>query len=453
MIASINPFNGQTIQVFQPHSPAEVERRLALAWQAFQCYRKTSLPARAAILVRAADILEAEKRRWAALMTEEMGKTLLSAEAEVVKCAGVCRYYAETGAAALADMQIPGGPSGSFVKFQPLGPVLAIMPWNFPFWQVFRFAAPALMAGNTGLLKHAPNVPRCALAVEDIFLRAGLPEGAFQTLLIESTEVEALINDNRVAAVTLTGSERAGRAVASQAGFQIKKTVLELGGSDPFIIMPSADLEAAVSTGVKSRVMNTGQACICAKRFIIADAIYQEVEDRLVREMKSLKIGDPMDPTTDIGPLVSEQRLLDLDAQVRRAVAAGAKVLAGGRPLNGHRCLYEPTVLVDVPRASDVSREEFFGPVAMLFRVQGAAEAIELANDSPFGLAASVWTENPEEARQFIEGIETGMVFVNAMVSSDPRVPFGGIKRSGYGRELGVAGMREFVNLKTVHYA
>ena len=381
MISSINPFSGQIIEVFEPHSPAEVERGVALAWQEFHCYKKTPLAARAAILTRVVDILDAEKRRLAALMTEEMGKTLQSAEAEVVKCVDGCRYYAETAAAALADMQIPDGPPGSSVKFQPLGPILAIIPWNFPFWQVFRCAAPALMAGNTVLLKHAPNVPRCALVIEDIFRWAGLPEGAFQILLVEATEVEALINDNRVAAVTLTGSETAGSAVASQAGRQIKKTVLELGGSDPFIIMPSANLEAAVSNGVKSRAMNGGQACISAQRFIIADSIYQDVENKFVQNMKLLKAGDPMDPTTDIGPLAGENRLQDLDNQVRRAVAVGAKVLTGGRPLNGHGCLYEPTVLVDVPRSSEIYREEFFGPVAMLFHVQNAAEAIELAND------------------------------------------------------------------------
>lgn len=450
MIASINPFTGQTIKIFEPHSRSEVELRLELADQVFRSYRKTPFARRAAKLARVADILENDKSGLAAIMTEEMGKTLRSAETEVVKCALVCRYYAETGAEALADARLPTNGVQSFVKYQPLGPVPAVMPWNFPFWQVFRFAAPALMAGNTGLLKHASNVPRCALAIEDIFLRAGFPEGAFQTLLVESSEVEAIINDDRVAAVTLTGSEPAGRAVASQAGRQIKKTVLELGGSDPFVIMPSANLTTAVSTGVKARVINAGQSCIAAKRFIIADTIYEDVEHEFVQQMKALKIGDPMDPNTDIGPLANERSLIDLDGQVHRALNAGAKLLTGGSRWKGHNCTYEPTVLAGVPRNSEIFHEECFGPVAMLFRVKDADEAIKVANDSPFGLGASVWTQNDDEKRQFIDGIEAGQVFVNAMVASDPRIPFGGIKRSGYGRELGAAGIREFVNMKTV---
>jgi len=453
MIASTNPFTGETVQVFEPHSPAEVERRLELAERTFQCHRKTSFSTRAAKLVCAAGILEADKRRLAVLMTEEMGKTLVSAEAEVAKCAWVCRYYAEAGEQALADTPLPIDGVRSFVKFQPLGPVLAIMPWNFPFWQVFRFAAPALMAGNTGLLKHASNVPRCALAIEEIFLQVGFPEGTFQTLLIESHGVEAVINDDRVVAVTLTGGEPAGRAVASQAGRQIKKTVLELGGSDPFIIMPSADLKTAIATGVKARVINSGQSCIAAKRFMIAESIYEDVEREFVRQMKAFKIGDPMDSTTDIGPLATGKILADLEDQVQRAVSEGARLLTGGHRIHGQPCSYAPTVLAGVPRDCEIFYEEFFGPVAMLFCVRDAAEAIELANDSPFGLGASVWTRDQVEIQQFIDGIEAGQVFVNAIVASDPRVPFGGIKRSGYGRELGVAGIREFVNMKSVWWA
>jgi succinate-semialdehyde dehydrogenase/glutarate-semialdehyde dehydrogenase len=450
MIASINPFNGKTMRVFEAYSDAEVERRLELSSRTFRCYRETSFSERAKKLIRAAEILEADKRKFGEMMTAEMGKTIGSAEAEAAKCALGCRYYAQTAEQSLADAALATDASRSFVRYQPLGPVLAVMPWNFPFWQVIRFAAPALMAGNTGLLKHASNVPRSALAIEELFLRAGFPEGAFQTLLVGSDKVEGLINDDRIKAVTLTGSEPAGQAVASQAGRQIKKTVLELGGSDPFIIMPSANLPEALATAVKARVINNGQSCIAAKRFIIAGSIYEACERDFVSRMKALKVGDPMDPATEVGPLATEQILSDLDDQVQRAVAAGAKILTGGRRVNGSGYAYEPTVLAGVPRDSGVFREEFFGPVAMLFRARDAAEAIELANDSPFGLGASAWTQDKGEQELFINGIESGQVFVNAMVASDPRMPFGGVKRSGYGRELGVVGIREFVNQKTV---
>ena len=450
MIASVNPFDGVTVKTFQPISDRELERRLELAHKAFLTHRKTSFSERAKKLLEAARIIESEKSRFGALMTVEMGKTISAAEAEAKKCAWVCRYYAENGEQALAEENIATTASRSFIRYEPMGPVLAVMPWNFPFWQVFRFAAPALMAGNTGLLKHASNVPQCALAIEEIFMRAGFPEGVFQTLLIGSSKVADVIADDRVAAITLTGSEPAGRSVASHAGQHIKKTVLELGGSDPFIIMPSADLKAAVTTAVKARVINNGQSCIAAKRFIIADAIYDAAEREFVQQMRALKVGDPMDPSTELGPLATEQILADLEDQVKRAVRGGARLLTGGHRVNGTSLTYEPTALADVPRSSEVYCEEFFGPVAMLFRVKDAREAIAVANDSPFGLGASAWTQDPAEQQLFIEGIESGQVFINAMVASDPRVPFGGVKRSGYGRELGTVGIREFVNIKTI---
>ena len=449
-IASINPANGETLRVFNAHTEAEIEERLRLAQSAFRAHRMTSFAKRAPKMVRAAEILEQEKTRFARIMTLEMGKTLVSAEAEAVKCALACRYYAANAERALADETIETNAKRSFIRYQPLGTVLAIMPWNFPFWQVFRFAAPALMAGNTGLLKHSSNVPQCALAIEEIFERAGFERGTFQTLLIPPERVAALLDDDRIAAATLTGSEPAGRSVAVVAGFAIKKTVLELGGSDPFIVMPTADLAEAVKTGVRARIINNGQSCIAAKRFIVADAVYEEFEKRYVEAMRSLKVGDPMDPSTDVGPLATPAILDDLEGQVRAAVAAGARVLAGGNRITGAGNYFEPTVLAGVPRESEIYRQEIFGPVAMLFRARNTDDAIEIANDTPFGLGASVWTRDAAERDRFINEIEAGQVFVNAMVASDPRMPFGGVKRSGYGRELGSFGIREFINIKTV---
>jgi len=336
------------------------------------------------------------------------------------------------------------------VQYQPLGPVLAIMPWNFPFWQVFRFAAPALMAGNVGLLKHASNVPQCALAIEEIFCRAGFDDGVFQTLLIEPKQVEKIIVDPRVKAVTLTGSEKAGSAVASTAAREIKKSVLELGGSDAFIVMPSADFERALSTAVKARTINTGQSCIAAKRFLIADEIYDEFLSQFVDRTRALKVGDPMDEATELGPLATEQILRGVHDQVQKSIAAGAKLLTGGNRIHGPGFFYEPTVLVDVPKESPAYREEVFGPVASIFRVRDADDATQMANDTAFGLAASAWTNDPEEQKLFTSALDTGMVFINAMVASDPRLPFGGVKRSGFGRELGSAGTREFTNAKTI---
>ena len=404
------------------------------------------------MLRNAAAILDDESERLGRIMTREMGKTFKSAIGEARKCASGCRYYADHGAEHLADETIASGASRSFVRHQPLGPVLAVMPWNFPFWQVFRFAAPALMAGNVGLLKHASNVPQCALAIEDILRRAGFAEGVFQSLLIEADQVGALLADGRIVAATLTGSEPAGRAVASQAGGQIKKTVLELGGSDPFIVMPSADLAPAISNAVSARTINNGQSCIAAKRFLIADQIFDEFVRLFVSGMEVLRVGDPMLETTDIGPLATSKIREELHTQVLSAVAAGARLLCGGAKLDGPGNFYPPTVLADVSRESAVFHEELFGPVAMVFRVRDVAEAIDIANDSPFGLGASVWTNDEAEAEEFVNGIEAGQVFVNAPVASDPRLPFGGIKRSGYGRELSAAGIREFVNAKTVFY-
>ena len=449
-IASINPASGETLKVFDPLTAAELAQKIELAWEAFRSYRRTSFAQRAVWLANAARILEDGKQEFGRIMTAEMGKTLKSAVAEAEKCAWACRYYAENGERQLAEETIATNASRSFVRYQPLGPVLAVMPWNFPFWQVFRFAAPALMAGNVGLLKHASNVPQCALAIERILRDGGFPEGAFQALLIGANQTPSVLADHRVAAATLTGREPAGRAVASLCGDRIKKTVLELGGSDPFIVMPSADLDEAASTAVKARTINNGQSCIAAKRFIVADGIYEEFERRFVEHMRALKAGDPMMAETDVGPLATSAIREELHAQVERAVAAGGRLLLGGHKIDGPGFYYQPTVLAGVPRGSDVFREELFGPVAMLFQVRDAGEAIELANDSDFGLGASVWTQDEAEQRQFIDEIEAGAVFVNGMVASDPRLPFGGVKRSGYGRELGGFGIREFVNVKTV---
>ena len=447
-IASINPNTGETLKTFTALSAAQIEEKLRLAASTFDSYRHTSFADRSRMMLRAAEILEEEKREFGKLMTTEMGKPVKAAIAEAEKCAWVCRYYAENAEHHLADTVVETNAQKSFVRFQPLGPVLAIMPWNFPFWQVFRFAAPALMAGNVGLLKHASNVPQCALEIEEIFSRSGFPEGSFQTLLIGSEAVEGLLNDSRVKAATLTGSEPAGRSVASIAGKQIKKTVLELGGSDPFIVMQSANLDEAVSTAVKARTINNGQSCIAAKRFIVATEIYEEFERKFVDQMRALKIGDPMEESTEIGPLATQQIVNDLEEQVQRAVAAGAKVLTGGKRLKGN--FFEPTVLANLDLNAPVSCEEIFGPVAMLFRVNNIDEAIRVANVTPFGLGSAAWTNDPREQAKFIDEIDAGSVFINGMVASDPRLPFGGVKNSGYGRELADFGIREFVNIKTV---
>jgi succinate-semialdehyde dehydrogenase/glutarate-semialdehyde dehydrogenase len=449
-IASVNPATGETFKTFEALTQAQIEEKLQRAGDAFGLYRRTTFDARESMMLRAAEILESEKDDLARLMTTEMGKPITGAVGEAEKCALVCRYYADNARHQLADQLVETNAKKSYVRFQPLGPVLAVMPWNFPFWQVFRFAAPALMAGNVGLLKHASNVPQCALAIEDIFRRAGFPEGTFQTLLVGSDAVPQILADRRVVAATLTGSEPAGRSVASIAGKQIKKTVLELGGSDPFIVMPSADLEKAVTMAVKARTINNGQSCIAAKRFIVAADIYDEFERRFVEEMKELRVGDPLDDATDIGPLATEQILKDVDGQVQTSVAAGAHILTGGRKLSGPGNYYEPTVLANIAHDSPAYCEEIFGPVALLFRVNTIDEAINLANATTFALGSAAWTSEVSEQERFIDEIEAGCVFINGMVASDPRLPFGGIKNSGYGRELSEFGIREFVNIKTV---
>jgi succinate-semialdehyde dehydrogenase / glutarate-semialdehyde dehydrogenase len=449
-IASINPATGEKLKDFAAFNDKEIEKRLARAEQAFAHHRREPFAKRAQLMVAVASLLEQEKEQLARIITLEMGKLLRAAMEEVEKCANGCRFYAENAERFLEDEPAQTSAARSYVTYQPMGPVFAIMPWNFPFWQVFRFAAPALMAGNVGLLKHSANVPQCALAIEDLFRRAGFDEGIFQTLLIEAAQAEKVIVDQRVKAVTLTGSDRAGSAVASVAAREIKKSVLELGGSDPFIVMPSADFEEAVSTGVKARMINTGQSCIAAKRFFIADQVYDKFLKEFVERIRSLKIGDPLDEETEIGPLATENILNGVHEQVQKSVAAGAKLLTGGNRIHGPGFFYEPTVLVDVPKDSPAFREEVFGPVASVFRVRDNAEAIEMANDNVYGLGASVWTTDQKEQELFASELETGMVFVNAMVASDPRLPFGGVKRSGFGRELGAAGIREFTNTKTV---
>jgi succinate-semialdehyde dehydrogenase/glutarate-semialdehyde dehydrogenase len=458
-IATVNPATGETLKTFEPLGDEALKLKLDLAQQAFEQYRNTSFSQRAEWMLAAAQLLVDEREQFGKLMTLEMGKPIAAAIAEVEKCAWVCRYYAKQAAEFLADEKIETDAGYSGIKYQPLGIILAVMPWNFPFWQVFRFAAPALMAGNVGLLKHASNVPQSALAIEDILQRAGFPRGVFQTLLVGADRVAQIIADDRVKAATLTGSEPAGMSLASAAGKQIKKTVLELGGSDPFIVMESADLEAAVSTAVTARMINNGQSCIAAKRFIVQESIADRFTEKLVEKYAALKVGDPMQPETDIGPLATPSILLELDHQVQTCLQQGAKALIGGDPQavptksvvalqKGN--FYPPTILADIPPDAAANQEEFFGPVALLFRVPDLDAAIQLANNTSFGLGSSAWTNVETERDRLINELEAGTVFVNGMVKSDPRLPFGGIKRSGYGRELGMHGIYEFVNVKSV---
>ena len=450
---SINPSNGKLLREFAGHTDADVERILVRASTTQREWRKRTFSERALRMRNIADLLEREKHDLGKLMTLEMGKPIAAAIAEAEKCATGCRYYADKAEAFLADR--PAGIDGAnaFVRFEPLGVVLAIMPWNFPFWQVFRFAAPTLMAGNVAVLKHASNVPQCALAIEDLFRRAGFEEGCFQTMLVGSDRVSKLIADPRIAAVTLTGSEHAGSAVAAEAARHIKKAVLELGGSDPFIIMPSADIDRAIQTAVTARTINNGQSCIAAKRFIIHASLRDTFEKEFVDRMAALRIGDPLDEHTQLGPLATRQIVDDLEDQVKRSIAAGARVLTGGKraDINGDGSgnYFLPTVLTDITESSPAYHEELFGPAASVFYVDNIDSAIRLANATSFGLGSAAWTNDTHEQRKFIDELQAGLVFINGMVASDPRLPFGGIKRSGYGRELADFGIHEFVNIKT----
>ncbi len=449
-IATINPATGKTLRTFEPYSAARVSESLDKAVTAYRQHRRTSLADRAGPMRKAAAILETESREFGELMTVEMGKPINAGVAEARKCATACSYYADNAERFLADRPVEMEGGKSWIAFQPLGVVLAIMPWNFPFWQVFRFAAPSLMAGNVGILKHASNVPQCALAIEDIFRRAGFADGVFQTLLIGSDVVEGIVADSRIAAVTLTGSEGAGRLVASAAGKNLKKSVIELGGSDPFVVMPSADLENAVSTAVTARMINNGQSCIAAKRFIIHEKIYDQFLTKFVARVSALRVGDPMDEKTELGPQATAAIRDQLDQQVKASIAVGAKALIGGKKLDREGYFYAPTVLADIPPNAPAAREELFGPVASVFKAKDLADAIRIANGTTFGLGASAWTRDAAEQKQFIADIESGLLFINGMVVSDPRLPFGGVKNSGFGRELGEFGIHEFVNIKSI---
>jgi succinate-semialdehyde dehydrogenase/glutarate-semialdehyde dehydrogenase len=453
-IATINPATGETVKEFAPHDAAEVERRIQKADDAFHALKSTTFAQRAEWMRKSADLLEAEADETAALLTLEMGKTLDQAKAEVLKCAKGLRFYADNAEAILSDEPLDEpskvNASKAYARYEPIGVVLAVMPWNYPFWQVIRFAAPALMAGNTGLLKHASNVPQAALYLDDLFERGGFPAGAFHTLLIGSREVKAVIEDRRVKAVTLTGSEPAGRSVASIAGNVIKKAVLELGGSDPFIVMPSADLDAASTMAVKARAINNGQSCIAAKRFLVHADIYDAFAKQFAEKMSALTVGDPADPATEVGPLATESGRSDVAELVDDAVAKGATVLAGGKSIDGPGWYYEPTVIAGITDDMRLVMEEAFGPVASLYRVADREEALRIANQTTFGLSSAVWTTDADDERFFVEGIDAGAVFINGMTISYPELPFGGIKDSGYGRELAAAGIKEFMNLKTV---
>ncbi|POX44726.1 NADP-dependent succinic semialdehyde dehydrogenase [Streptomyces sp. Ru71] len=458
-IATVNPANGETLKTYEAMGEEEIERRLQLAEATFRTYRTTGFDERARLLNKAAELLDADQQEAGRMLTTEMGKPVKQARAEVAKCAKAMRWYAENAEALLADEEPAeadvkdSGATRVRVRYRPLGPVLAVMPWNFPLWQVVRFAAPALMAGNVGLLKHASNVPQTALYLEDLFHRAGYPEGCFQTLLIGSAQVDDVLRDERVKAATLTGSEPAGRAVASTSGEMIKKTVLELGGSDPFVVMPSADLDRAAQVAVTARVQNNGQSCIAAKRFIVHTDVYDAFAEKFVAGMKALKVGDPMDEDTDVGPLASERGRDDLEELVDDATRSGASALCGGHRLRRPELpgwYYPPTVLAGVTRQMRIHREEAFGPVATLYRAGDLDEAVLIANDSPFGLSSNVWTRDESEVDRFVRDLEAGSVFVNGMTASHPAFPFGGVKRSGYGRELSGHGIREFCNITTV---
>ncbi len=451
MIESINPATDEVIDTFDESSSEDRDEHLERAAETATEWRETSIETRQRLLARAADVLRENSGEYARLMTREMGKPIDQARSEVEKCAWLCDYYAEHAADHLQDEVVAGEANArTLVTYQPLGPILAIMPWNFPFWQVFRFAAPNLTAGNVGLLKHASNVPGCARAIEDVFREAGYPDGVFATLLIGSDEIDAVIEDDRVAGVTLTGSDGAGRAVAETAGSELKKTVLELGGSDPFVVLEDAPMDETVETAVRARLINNGQSCIAAKRFIVVDAVYDEFVDRFVEEMDAQTVGDPLDEDTDVGPQARTDLLEQLHEQVAETIDRGGEIRLGGEPMDREGAFYPPTVITDVPENAPADREELFGPVATVFRVPDEAAAIEKANDTRFGLGASVWTDDLERGERIAREFESGLAFVNELVKSDPRLPFGGVKDSGYGRELAREGIREFVNTKTI---
>jgi succinate-semialdehyde dehydrogenase/glutarate-semialdehyde dehydrogenase len=456
-IATINPATGKTEREFTPHTADEVEARIARAAAAFRALADTTFEQRAEWMRTTADLLEADEAELAALITTEMGKPIAASRAEVQKCARAMRFYADHAEEFLSDQPLPDaskvGASRAYSRWQPLGVVLAVMPWNYPLWQVIRFAAPALMAGNTGVLKHASNVPQSALYLDTLFDRGGFPEGSFGTLLIGSREVAAVIEDPRVVAVTLTGSEPAGRAVAATAAAQVKKAVLELGGSDPFIVLPSADLDAAVATAVTARIANNGQSCIAGKRFIVHEDIYDRFADAFADAMGALRVGDPSDEATQVGPLASESGVSDLVELVDDALDRGAVALTGGKAVDGPGWFYPPTVITGITPEMRLYHEEAFGPVASLYRVRDIDEAIELANATDFGLSSAAWTNDPDEQQKLVREIQAGAVFVNGMTASHPELPFGGIKNSGFGRELAADGIREFCNLKTVWVA
>lgn len=453
MIASTNPATGETVKTFEALGETGVTMRIERAAYAFASHRAMPVADRAEMMHRAGDILRSEKLEFARLITLEMGKPIAAAVAEVEKCELGCRFYADNAAAFLNGARASDDDGESRIVFQPIGVILAVMPWNFPFWQVFRFIAPAVMAGNTVLLKHSSNVPQCALAIESVIQWAGFPEGTFQTMLVASDAVERIIADPKVTAVTLTGSEAAGRSVAAIAGRNLKKTVLELGGSDPFIVMPSAELDVAVATAISARMVNNGQSCIAAKRFIVHEDVYDRFMERFVDGVRAIRVGDPMEESTELGPLATSDIRAELAQQVEKTIAMGASLLCGGASIDGPGFFYEPTVLADIPDGSPAAVEELFGPVASVWKATDIDDAVRLANSTSFGLGASAWTANDTERERFIQDLESGMVFINGMVASEPALPFGGVKNSGYGRELGEFGIREFVNVKAVRIA
>lgn len=449
-IQTVNPADENIIKTFSPLTSEEIIEKVNIAQKRFENWKDVPYAERKSLMLKASEVLLNKKNEYAEILTLEMGKPIKQSVSEVEKCAWVCKYYAENAEDILSKEIIETDASLSYVQFDPIGVVLAVMPWNFPFWQVFRFAAPALMAGNVGLLKHASNVPQSAIAIEEVFTLAGFPKGCFTNLLIESKQVKEVIDNPYVKAATLTGSEYAGKKVAEACGSKLKKTVMELGGSDPFIVLSDANIDEAVSTAVTARLINNGQSCIAAKRFIIQKEVYDEFVNRFVEKMKSVKIGDPMEADTDLGPLAREDLLIELDTQIQKSLKMGAEILTGGKRINRKGFYYEPTVIANLTKEMPAYSEELFGPAASVIKAEDEEDAIRIANDTDFGLGASLWTSDLNKAKKFAHQIESGSVFINGMVKSDPRLPFGGINISGYGRELSHYGIKEFVNIKTV---